>query len=75
MMTELELIMQIMNVLSEVTQVVVYGGPCWLSRSGNATGFRPTGVVWLKSFQRDMFARARAGGTLQQAYITLDPAG
>ena len=24
-----------------------------LALSGNATGFRPTGVVWLKSFQRD----------------------
>ena len=24
-----------------------------LALSGNATGFRPTGVVWLKTFQRD----------------------
>ena len=26
-----------------------------LALSGNAIGFRPTGVVWLKSFQRDMY--------------------
>ena len=37
--------------LSEVTQVVVWRA--MLALSGNAIGFRPTGVVWLKSFQRD----------------------
>ena len=37
--------------LSEVTQVVVWRA--MLALSGNATGFSPTGVVWLKTFQRD----------------------
>ena len=29
-----------------------------LALSGNATGFRPTGVVWLKTFQRDLVYRS-----------------
>ena len=41
--------------LSEVTQVVVWRA--MLALSGNATGFRPTVVVWLKTFQRDMCVR------------------
>ena len=42
--------------LSEVTQVVVWRA--MLALSGNATGFRPTVVVWLKTFQRIWIARS-----------------